>query len=62
MKLLGTALLSLVIAVVATPVAEKEERGLQKRGAVLSAQFATESEVGSSIHVCSDSILTFLID
>jgi hypothetical protein len=54
MKLLGTALLSLVIAVVATPVAEKEERGLQKRGAVLSAQFATESEVGSSIHVCRD--------
>jgi len=45
MKFLGTALLSLVLAVVATPVVEKEERGLQKRGAVLSAQFATESEI-----------------
>lgn len=51
MKFIGTALLALALAVTATPVAEKEERGLEKRGAVLSAQFATESEVRWSITI-----------
>ncbi|KAJ7040056.1 glycoside hydrolase family 12 protein [Mycena alexandri] len=44
MKFFGTALLALALSVAASPVAEKEERGLTKRGAVLTAQFATESE------------------
>ncbi|KAJ7051326.1 glycoside hydrolase family 12 protein [Mycena amicta] len=46
MKFLGTALLAFALGVAASPIVEKEEeRSLSKRGAVLTAQFATESEI-----------------
>ncbi|KAJ7611124.1 glycoside hydrolase family 12 protein [Mycena polygramma] len=45
MKFVATAFLALALAASASPVADKEERGIEKRGAVLSAQFATESEI-----------------
>ncbi|KAJ7053397.1 glycoside hydrolase family 12 protein [Mycena amicta] len=46
MKFLGTALFALALGVAASPIVEKEEeRSLSKRGAVLTAQFATESEI-----------------
>ncbi|KAJ7844922.1 glycoside hydrolase family 12 protein [Mycena olivaceomarginata] len=45
MKFIGTALLALALGVTASPVVDKEERSLAKRGAVLTAQFATESEI-----------------
>ncbi|KAJ7311758.1 glycoside hydrolase family 12 protein [Mycena albidolilacea] len=45
MKFIGTALLALTLGVAASPVVDKEERSLAKRGAVLTAQFATESEI-----------------
>jgi hypothetical protein len=47
MKFIGTALLALALGATASPVVDKEERSLAKRGAVLTAQFATESEVSS---------------
>jgi hypothetical protein len=43
MKFTAAILAFALTAVLATPV--KEERELEKRGAVLTAQFATESEV-----------------
>ncbi|KAJ7663239.1 glycoside hydrolase family 12 protein, partial [Mycena polygramma] len=45
MKFIATALLALAAVSSASPIVDKEERGLEKRGAVLSAQFATESEI-----------------
>ncbi|KAJ6458323.1 glycoside hydrolase family 12 protein [Mycena vitilis] len=45
MKFIGTTLLALVAAVSASPSGKKEENRLEKRGAVLSGQFSSESEI-----------------
>ncbi|KAK7014404.1 concanavalin A-like lectin/glucanase domain-containing protein [Favolaschia claudopus] len=47
MKVFATVFLALTLGAVASPVPENDERevGLAKRGAVLTAQFATESEI-----------------